>query len=85
MANVRSIWASPPIDITTPFNPAVWAGAGELALPVGRVLVKNDHSFAYFALDLTGDTGNSPGVGDYVWLTFDVDGNRAITPRVEIN
>src|ERR1700729_976342 len=36
-------------------------------------------------LDLTGDNGDSPGVSDYFWFTFDVDRNRAITPRVDIN
>lgn len=85
MANVRSAWATTPIDITIGFNPAAWVGAGVLPLPVGGVLIKNDLHFAYFAFDLTGDTGNSPGTSDYFWLTFDVDRNRAITPRVDVN
>jgi hypothetical protein len=49
------------------------------------MFVKNDNTFAYIALDLTGDTGNSPGTSDYFWLTFDVDRNRSITRNVDIN
>ncbi len=85
MATIKSTWTASPIDVTTAYNPAVWAGAGALALSVGSLLAKNDNKFAYIALDLTGDTGNSPGVGDYFWLTFDVDRNRSITPHVDIN
>src|SRR5215831_19371519 len=85
MAILRSTWTPTPINVNTPFAPAVWAGAGHMALPVGSMLAKNDNQFVYIALDLTGDTGNSPGVGDYFWLTFDVDRNRSITPRLDIN
>jgi hypothetical protein len=74
-----------PINVLAGFVPADWAGAGSLALPVGSLLVKNDNQFAYLALDLTGDNGNSPGTSDYWRLTFDVDRNRAITPHVDIN
>lgn len=48
-------------------------------------MVKNDHKFLYLALDLTKDTGKSAGVGDYFWLTFDVDGNANITPNKDVN
>lgn len=85
MATVKSTWTASPINVAAAYNPAVWAGAGALALSVGSLLAKNDHEFAYIALDLTGDTGNSPGVGDYFWLTFDVDRNRSITAHVDIN
>jgi len=85
MATVRSTWTAAPINIAAAFAPAAWAGAGQLDLPVGHVLVKNDAQFVYLAFDLTGDTGNSPGTSDYFWLTFDVDRNRSITPRVDIN
>jgi hypothetical protein len=49
------------------------------------MLVKNDNQFAYIALDLTGDTGNSPGTSDYFWLTVDVDRNRSITAHLDVN
>jgi hypothetical protein len=56
-----------------------------MALPVGSMLVKNDNQFAYIALDLTGDTGNSPGTTDYFWMTFDIDRDRSITAHGDIN
>ncbi len=84
MAIARSVWTTP-INVLAGFVPADWTGAGSLALPVGSLLVKNDNQFAYIALDLTGDNGDSPGTSDYFWLTFDVDRNRAITPHVDIN
>ena len=85
MAVVRSGWASSPIFVTGTFNPGEWTGAGTLPIPAGHLLVKNDDKYLYLALDLVGDTGNSPGVGDYFWLSFDVDGNRGITPHVDVN
>ena len=85
MSTIRSSWTATPIDVTLAYNPAVWAGAGQMALSVGSMFVKNDNQFAYVALDLTGDNGNSPGTSDYFWLTFDVDRNRSITRNVDIN
>jgi len=85
MSTIRSTWTTTPIDVSVPYNPAVWAGAGQMPLTVGSMLVKNDNKFAYIALDLIGDTGNSPGTSDYFWLTFDVDRNRSITKNVDIN
>ncbi|TMQ02195.1 MAG: hypothetical protein E6J91_53275, partial [Deltaproteobacteria bacterium] len=63
-----------------------WAGAGTMPLVAGgvnygTVMMKNDAQFLYIALDITRDMGNSPGDGDYFWLMFDVDRNRAITPH----
>ena len=85
MAILRSTWTPVPINVNTPFTPAAWAGAGQMALPAGFMLAKNDNQYVYIAFDLTGDTGNSPSVGDYFWLTFDVDRNRSITPRLDVN
>ena len=85
MAILRSTWTSVPINVNLGFTPGPWAGAGSMPLPVGSMLAKNDNQYVYIALDLTGDTGNSPGTNDYFWLTFDVDRNRSITPRVDVN
>ena len=85
MAILRSTWTSVPINVNLAFTPGPWAGAGSMPLPVGSMLTKNDNQYVYIALDLTGDTGNSPGTNDYFWLTFDVDRNRSITPRVDVN
>lgn len=82
---VRSTWASSPISISGTFQPKEWAGAGIMPMPDGFIWVKNDSKFLYFALDLVHDTGKSPGVGDYFWLTFDVDRDCAITPRHDVN
>src|SRR4029434_6377242 len=49
------------------------------------VLVKNDATFLYLAVDLVADTGSSPGVGDYFWLSFDVDRSGSITPNLDLN
>ena len=84
MSSIRSAWTSA-INVSAAFNSAVWAGAGQLTLSVGSMLVKNDNQFLYVALDLTGDTGNGAGASDYFWLTFDVDRNRAITKNVDVN
>ncbi len=54
-------------------------------MPGGFILVKNDADFLYLALDLVNDNGNSPGVGDYFWLSFDVDRSGSITPNFDIN
>ena len=85
MASVNSTWASAPISIPGPFNPADWTGAGSLHMPGGFLWVKNDPNFLYLAIDLVNDTGNSPGVGDYFWLSFDVDRNGSITPNFDVN
>ncbi len=85
MAFLRSVWTSTPINVSAAYSPAAWADAGTMHLPVGLMLVKNDDKFLYIALDLAGDNGNSPGTNDYFWLTFDVDRNRSITARLDIN
>lgn len=82
---VRSTWTSSPLCISGTFSPGEWQGAGVMSMPGGYILVKNDSNYLYLALDLINDTGNSPGVGDYFWLTFDVDRDRTITPRHDVN
>ncbi|HZP00033.1 MAG TPA: hypothetical protein VFD30_07055 [Terriglobia bacterium] len=56
-----------------------------LPIPAGVLLVKNDNHHLYLAMDLVGDTGAGPGVGDCFWLSFDVDGNRSVTPNKDVN
>jgi hypothetical protein len=56
-----------------------------LPMPGGFILVKNDSNFLYLAIDLINDTGNSVGVGDYFWLTFDNNRDATITSRVDVN
>lgn len=85
MVTVRSGWAASPPMITGTFSPGEWTGAGIMPIPAGLLLVQNDNRYLYLAMDLIGDAGNSPGVGDYFWLSFDVNGNRSITPNVDVN
>ncbi len=85
MAIVRSGWAASAPLVSGSFSPGEWAGAGTLPSPAGYLMVKNDNRYLYLALDLVGDNGNSPGVGDYFWLSFDTDGNRAIGAYRDVN
>lgn len=85
MATVTSKWATIPPLISGTFSPGEWANAGVMTMPSGSILVKNDATYLYLAIDLVGDTGNSPGVGDYFWLSFDVDRSGSITANFDIN
>ena len=81
----RSVWAKTPPVVPGGFSAPAWADAVAMPIPGGILMAKNDHSFLYLLLDLVKDTGNSPGVGDYFWLSFDVDCNASITPRRDVN
>ena len=87
MSTLNSSWAAVPIDLTSSLAHDAWAGARERQMPIpgGFVWAKNDALFAYIAFDLTGDTNNDAGTGDYFWLSFDKDRNGAITPSVDLN
>ncbi len=85
MSSVISRWATTPPVLSGTFTPGEWSNAGVLPMPGGFVMAQNDNQFLYLAIDLVNDTGNSPGVGDYFWLSFDTDRNAAITPRVDVN
>jgi hypothetical protein len=85
MATVRSTWATSPIALNGVLTAPEWAGAGIMRIPAGFLMVKNDNNFLYVALDLVGDQGADPGVGDYFWFSVDNDQNRAITPNRDVN
>lgn len=85
MATVTSKWATAAPALTGTFSPGEWTVSGVLPMPGGFIHVKNDASSLYLAIDLTNDTGNSPGVGDYFWLSFDVDRSGSITPHFDVN
>ena len=65
MAIVTSKWAETAPALTGTFSPGEWAVSGVLPMPGGFIHVKNNANFLYLAIDLTNDTGNTPGVGDY--------------------
>ncbi|HJW38091.1 MAG TPA: hypothetical protein VJ420_05710 [Candidatus Udaeobacter sp.] len=85
MATVTSKWAVTAPALTGTFSPGEWTVSGVLPMPGGFIHVKNDASFLYLAIDITNDTGQSPGVGDYFWLSFDVDRSGSITPHFDVN
>jgi hypothetical protein len=85
MAAVVSRWTTTPPLLSGTFTPGEWTHAGVLPMPGGFVLVQNDTNFLYLAIDLVNDTGNSPGVGDYFWLSFDTNRDATITPRADVN
>lgn len=82
----KSGWAMTPPSISSGFVPAEWENAGIVQLPnTGFLMLKNDAKYLYVALDVVQDTGNSPNMGDYFWLSFDVDGNAAITVNKDVD
>lgn len=82
---LKSTWAVTPIDINSPLSGGAWDGAGKLKFSRGEVLAKNDAQFLYLAIDVVQDTGNDSGTGDYFWLSFDRNRDRAITANYDIN
>jgi len=86
MASIQSGWCAQPLQFTGVLDAARWGGAGSMDVPnLGSILVQNDAQFLYVGLDVVKDTGNDPGTGDYFWLSFDVNKNKAITPNVDVN
>ncbi|HVZ38109.1 MAG TPA: hypothetical protein VHI13_02450 [Candidatus Kapabacteria bacterium] len=86
MATVQSGWCAQPLQLNGILDAARWGGAGSMDVPnLGSILVQNDAQFLYVGLDMVKDTGNDAGTGDYFWLSFDVDKNKAITPNVDVN
>ena len=82
----KSGWALTPPSISGNFIQSEWENAGIIPLPsAGFLFIKNDVKYLYLALDVVQDTGNTPGVGDFFWLSFDVDGNAAITAQKDVN
>lgn len=83
--SVRSHWADSNMVIGGVLSPAEWGDAGKMKIPGGYLMVKNDDTFMYIALDLIDDDTNDPGTGDYFWFSIDIDKNLAITPRRDTN
>ena len=84
-SSIRSKWAERRILIGGVLSNIEWNGAGKMKIPGGYLLVKNDNDYMYVALDLTDDYGNDTGTEDYFWISIDVDKNKKITSRRDIN
>jgi hypothetical protein len=50
----------------------------------GRVLYMNDSTDLYLLIDVTGDTVNELGAGDYFWLAVDVNENGLIDANTDV-
>ncbi|MEN8116928.1 MAG: hypothetical protein ABFS16_08120 [Bacteroidota bacterium] len=85
MSYLRLTWAGVPIELSDAVTSDAWTGAGQMKIPKGYLMAKNDDKFLYLAIDLVEDTTNDPGTGDYFWLTFDRNRNRVINPGVDVN
>ena len=85
LPTVRSGWALAPVTVDGVLGTTQWAGAGQMTIPGGKLLAKNDATYLYVALDLTADTGNDPGTGDYFWFSVDVDRDRTISAHRDVN
>ena len=82
MGFVRSTWADDEVQVGKGLWANEWQGAGELPLDgIGSVLVKNDASYLYIAIDVVADSGDDPGTGDHFWLVVDEGGDGAVTPN----
>lgn len=85
MTAIQCAWTQA-LQLTGVLDTPRWGAAGSLHVPnLGNILVQNDAQFLYVGLDVTKDVGNDPGTGDYFWLSFDVDKNKAITPNLDVN
>lgn len=82
---VFSKWAQNPLDMDSSINHASWQGAGKMKFGQNWLLAMNDSKFAYLAFDMTQDTGNDAGTGDYFWLSFDTNRDRSISPNQDVN
>lgn len=60
-----------------------WDGAARIQFENGFVAVRNDDERLYLLLDVLG--AREPDPRDYFWLSFDVDGDGAITPNRDLN
>jgi hypothetical protein len=85
MTTVRSTWATNPMVMNGVLSGPEWAGAGVMPIPAGFMMVKNDNNYLYVALDMVGDRGADPGVGDYFWFSVDNNCNFSITPNLDVN
>ena len=60
-----------------------WEGAARLNFEHGFVALRNDNERLYLLVDVLG--AREPDPRDYFWLSFDVDGDGAITPNRDLN
>ncbi|MFB3888641.1 MAG: C25 family cysteine peptidase [Candidatus Bathyarchaeia archaeon] len=88
-AATSSVFPSNPPRIDGVASASEWKDASRIWMEQGFIFAQNDASNLYLLLDTTTDTQNDPILttspwGDFFWLAFDVNRNRAITPEVDV-
>lgn len=82
---ITSALASVPPAIDGYLGFGEWNLSSQVTFDRGFMVAANDGIRLYILLDLTGDTGNDAGTGDYFWVTFDVDRDGVIDPNLDLN
>lgn len=86
---LHSDWTGKPLKLNGRFDKKWIHNYNALRLPHGWLSAQNDRHTLYLLVDLTGDTTadkrrNQPPWGDGLSISFDVDGNRKITPQTDV-
>ncbi|MFA4957565.1 MAG: PEGA domain-containing protein [Candidatus Methanoperedens sp.] len=90
-SSTMSVFTATPPTIDGQVTGNEWDNAASIPLGHGSMLVKNDNSYLYLLVDLTGDTTNDPPgttqseLGDFFSLDFDVNLDKAITSNVDLS
>lgn len=84
--SVGRSWATTAPTIDGRVGAREWDDAQVTTLARGRMATMNDARHFYVLLDVTSDTVDDPPTSDWEFfiLAFDVDRNRAVTPRVDL-
>ncbi len=88
-APYQSAWAARRPNLDGAAGAEEWGSASVLSLPHGKLRIQNNLTHLFLLIDVTGDTGNDPlqassPWGDYFWLVWDVNGDRNVTPDVDL-
>ncbi|GAB4274006.1 MAG: hypothetical protein Kow0092_29370 [Deferrisomatales bacterium] len=81
---IASAYTTSPPTIDGVVGFGEWPVGNRIELAHGFLTVVNDRHRLYVLVDLLEDSGDDGGVGDFFWLSFDVDGDGAITPGVDL-
>ncbi len=61
-----------------------WPSTGALPFAQGNISVTRDATRLFMLVNVLGDTNSRTGSTEYASVVFDVDGNAAITPNIDI-
>jgi hypothetical protein len=83
ISTINSVFAGYPPEIDGMASTGEWDDAVSIELDHGFMLIQNDASNLYIFVDLTGDTKEDDK--DYFSLSFDVNNDRKISPRLDMD